>query len=442
MARSTNGPGWDNLSYLFPTGDSDSPTAVPGSRLPVAEPGPRYPVPASFVAVRLVGRFRSARLPILCSLSPVPTLTELQTPLVIIDAPALTRNITRMADAAAAGGKRLRPHGKTHKSGWVARQQIAAGAVGMTCAKPGEAEVFAAAGISDLRIAYPLSPTYAPRILSLMDGNRISIIVDDLGVAEAWSDVMTAAGRRLEVLVKIDVGTHRCGVDPRERDVVAFLETVSKMDGLDLQGILSHAGHAYAGTSQDAIAEIARAEAALMAEIVEGCLARGIELEEVSVGSTPSARFSAALDGITELRPGNYVFHDRTQVGLGVVDWADCALRIQASVVSFPARDRLVLDAGSKVLSSDQARGFTATPGFGVVLREDGTPHENLLIERLSEEHAVIRVTGDTTLRIGDRVTVVPNHACVVANLANGYVVADGADVLEKVKVEARGCVN
>lgn len=371
------------------------------------------------------------------------TLSELQTPLVVIDAPAMTRNITRMAEAAAAGGKRLRPHGKTHKSGWVARQQVSAGAVGLTCAKPGEAEVFAAEGIDDLRIAYPVSPSYAPRVLSLMDGVRLSTIVDDLGVAQAWSDVMEAAGRRLEVLVKIDVGTHRCGVDPRQRDAVAFIESVSRMPGLDLRGLLSHAGHSYAASSAEHVAQIARDEAALMAELVEGSRARGIELEEISVGSTPTALVSATLDGITELRPGNYVFHDRTQVGLGVVDWAGCALRVHASVVSFPAPDRLVLDAGSKVLSSDGARTFSgAATGFGVVLGPDGEPDGGLLIERLSEEHAVVRVTGETRLRIGDRVTIVPNHACVVANLSSGYIVADGEDVLEKGKVDARGCVN
>ena len=371
------------------------------------------------------------------------TLTELQTPLVVIDAPALTRNIARMAEAAAQGGKQLRPHGKTHKSGWVARQQVAAGAVGLTCAKPGEAEVFAAEGIDDIRIAYPIAPTYAERVLSLMDGVRLSTIVDDLSVAQAWSDLMESAGRRLEVLVKIDVGTHRCGIDPRERDAGAFIESVSRMPGLDLRGLLSHAGHAYAATSAEHVAQIARDEAALMAALSDGCRGRGIQLDEISVGSTPTALVSASLEGITELRPGNYVFHDRTQVGLGVVGWEGCALRIHASVVSFPSADRLVLDSGSKVLSSDGARGFPGpATGFGVVLGPDGRPDDGLLIERLSEEHAVVRVTGDTRLRIGDRVTVVPNHACVVANLANGYIVADGDQLVEQVRVDARGCVN
>jgi D-serine deaminase-like pyridoxal phosphate-dependent protein len=372
----------------------------------------------------------------------VATLTELQTPLVVIDAPAMTRNIARMAEAAAAGGKRLRPHGKTHKSGWIARQQVAAGAVGLTCAKPGEAEVFAEAGIEDLRIAYPLSPTYAPRVLALMDRVRLSIVVDDLGVAQAWSDVIQRAGRRLQVLVKIDVGTHRCGVDPRERDAVAFVTSVSRMPGLDLRGLLSHAGHSYAASSADDVARIAREEIALLLELVEGCRANDVVLAEISVGSTPQALVSATLDGITELRPGNYVFHDRTQVGLGVVDWSGCALRVHASVVS-AGGDRIVLDSGSKVLSSDGARGYGgAAQGFGVVLGPDGQPDANLLIERLSEEHAVVRVTGAPRLRIGDRVTIVPNHACVVANLTNRYVVADGEDVLDHPIVDARGLVN
>lgn len=370
-------------------------------------------------------------------------LADLQTPLVVIDAPALERNIARMAEAAAAGGKRLRPHGKTHKSGWIARQQVAAGAIGMTCAKPGEAEVFAAAGITDIRIAYPIAPTYAPRLLSLMDGVRTSTIVDDLGVAQGWSDAMEAAGRRLEVLVKIDVGTHRCGVDPTQRDAVTFIEAVSRMPGLDLRGLLSHAGHSYAAGSLEEVRAIAAAEAAMMQELVEGCAARGVTLDEISVGSTPTARISAGLPGITELRPGNYVFHDRTQVGLGVVEWQDCALRVHASVTSFPAADRLVLDCGSKVLSSDGARGFAgAAAGFGVILGPDGQPEPGLLIERLSEEHAVVRVLDPTRLRIGHRVTVIPNHACVVANLSNGYTVVEGDTVVDTQKVDARGLVN
>lgn len=369
-------------------------------------------------------------------------LADLQTPLIVIDAPTLTRNIQRMAQAARDGGKRLRPHAKTHKSVWVARQQIEAGAVGLTCAKPGEAEVFASAGIEDLRIAYPVSPTYAPRLLALMELARMSIVVDDVDVARAWSDAMAREGKRLDVLVKIDVGLHRVGIDPTVKDAPAAIAEVAALPGLALRGILSHAGHGYGASSAEGIAEIARSEATLMLEVAAACRARGIEIEEISVGSTPTARISAGLDGPTELRPGNYVFHDRTQVGLGVVSWDDTALRVHASVVSRPAEDRLVLDAGSKVLSSDGARSFGTAEGYGVVLSSDGTPDDRYLIERLSEEHAVVRVTGASELGPGDRVVIVPNHACVVANLAHRYVVAEGQRVLDRFAVDARGLVN
>jgi len=372
----------------------------------------------------------------------MPSLRDLQTPLVVIDAPTMQRNLARMAESAAAGGKRVRPHAKTHKSVWIARRQLDAGAVGLCCAKPGEAEIFAAAGVDDLRVAYPLSPTYASRVLALMDRCRFSTIVDSLEVARGWSDVMVAAGRQLEVLVKVDSGLHRCGIDPLQHDAVGFVEQVSRLPGLSLQGLLSHPGHSYGATSRSEIEGIARDERALLVELADSVRVRGVEVREISVGSTPTALISASLDGITELRPGNYVFHDRTQVGLGVARWSDCALRVHASVVSMPAADRLILDAGSKVLSSDGGRGFGETPGYGAVLNERGSPDPSLLIERLSEEHAVVRLSGPSSLRIGDRVTIVPNHACVVANLTNTYLLADGEQVLECLPVDTRGLVN
>ncbi len=143
---------------------------------------------------------------------------------------------------------------------------------------------------------------------------------------------------------------------------------------------------------------------------------------------------------VTEVRPGNYVFCDRTQVGLGAATWDDCALTIVATVVS-SGEDRLIFDCGSKVLSSDGARGFMPTPGFGVVLDGEGRPDESLLIERLSEEHATVRVTGGTRLRLGSRVRIVPNHACVVANLTDAYVLAEGDEVVGTLPVAARGRV-
>ena len=369
-------------------------------------------------------------------------LSSFPTPQVIVFAPRLEANIARMQDAVEGGGKRLRPHAKTHKSPVVARAQVARGAVGICCAKIGEAEVFAAAGIGDIRLPYPVNPANASRLLALLDKTALSIIVDHAGVAAGWSRCMVEAGRTLDVLVKVDVGFHRCGIDPQAADAAAFVERVATLPGLRFRGLLSHAGHGYHAASETDLEAVASSEAALIVRLAEAVRSRGIPVDEVSVGATPTARFSARLAGITEMRPGNYVYFDRTQVGLGAASFGDCALFVVATVVSTPAPDRIILDCGSKTLSSDQARGFGPAPGHGAVFREGAdTPDAGLLIERLSEEHATVRVTSSAgrPLRPGDRVLVLPNHSCVVSNLVDEVLLVDGDDVLERLPVEARG---
>jgi D-serine deaminase-like pyridoxal phosphate-dependent protein len=165
-------------------------------------------------------------------------------------------------------------------------------------------------------------------------------------------------------------------------------------------------------------------------------------VQEISVGATPTARFSLKQDGITELRPGNYIYFDRTQVALGAATWDDCALTVLARVVSRPAADRIILDCGSKTLSNDHARGFSSCPGFGVVFTDLDTPRPDttLLIERLSEEHATVRVLGtECGLKPGDLVRVLPNHACVVSNLVDSVWLVNGDAVLDELPVAARG---
>ncbi len=370
----------------------------------------------------------------------MPTLADMPTPFVVIDQGVMHRNVERMQALATAGGKRLRPHGKTHKSPVIADAQTRAGAVGLCCAKPGEAEVFVDGGLEDIRLAYPVSPVHAERLVALMDRARVSIIVDSLEVAEGWSAAMTRLGATLPILPKIDVGFHRCGFDPGQQDVRHIIRTLDALSGLRLQGLLSHAGQAYLAASREEIAGVVAGEASLLDRIRTEAAEDGIALEEVSVGSTPSAAASMTRAEVTEVRPGNYVFCDRTQVALGSATWADCALTVIATVVSSGA-NRLIFDCGSKVLSSDGARGFVPTPGFGVVLGEDGQPDDTLLIERLSEEHATVRVTGATSLRIGSRVRIVPNHACVVANLTERYTLANGSEAAGHLPVAARGRV-
>jgi len=372
-------------------------------------------------------------------------ITDLPTPQVLVDRPRLLKNIARQQAAAAAHGLRLRPHAKTHKSPTIAAWQIGRGATGICCAKVGEAEVFVEGGVTDIRLPYPVNPASAPRLLALMDRAAISIIVDHLDVARVWSDVMRRAGRTLDVLVKIDVGFHRCGVDPDRVDARAFVRAVAGMPGLRLRGLLSHAGQGYAASSGDELKRIAEDEAARLVALQLAARQDGIALEEISVGATPTFRFSVAQPGLTEIRPGNYVYYDRTQVSLGAASLDDCALTVLAMVVSKPAPDRIILDSGAKTLTTDAARGFDKPAGYGTILTDlampsPAAPDTSLAIERLSEEHAVVRaLTGSTPLEPGDRVRIVPNHSCVVSNLVDEVRLVDGTEIIDTLPVAARG---
>jgi len=366
-------------------------------------------------------------------------ITDLPTPAVLIDSSRLTRNLDRMQAAVTSRGRRLRPHAKTHKSPIVAGMQIARGAVGICCAKLGEAEVFADAGIEDIRVPYPLNPVNGDRVLALADRVRFSFIVDDAGVAKAWSDIARRAGRQLDVLIKVDVGFHRCGIDPDASTAPSIVREIAAMEGLRFKGLLSHAGHAYAANSDAEVESIACAEA----RVLRGVASRsGIACEEISVGATPTARFSIEQEGITELRPGNYAYYDRMQVLVGSASWEDCALTVLARVVSRPAADRLIFDSGSKTLTSDGVKGRGNTAGHGVVLEDlqGSVPDESLLIERLSEEHATVRnANGSSRLAIGDLVRIIPNHSCVVSNMVETVWLVDGETVLDRLPVAARG---
>jgi D-serine deaminase-like pyridoxal phosphate-dependent protein len=368
-------------------------------------------------------------------------LTDVPTPRVFVDVNRVHNNIRSMAHLAASAGVRLRPHTKTHKSPVIARWQIEAGAVGVCCAKVGEAEVFAEAGIEDIRLPYPVHFSNAARVLALIDRARISIIVDDLGVARGWSAAMAAAGRRLDVLVKIDVGFHRCGMDPEAPETLDAIKEIAGLPGLSFRGLLSYAGQSAGAESIEHLRSIAMDEMAIMTTL--SCVLRqqGLVIEELSVGGTPLSRFIKDQPSATEMRPGNYVFFDRMQVGLESATLDDCALAVVSTVVSRPARDRVVFDAGSKTLTSDGARGFAPQPGHGLVFPSiDATvPDPSIVIERLNEEHGVARVPESCTLAPGDRVRILPNHSCVVTNMVDELLMVRGVEIVDRLPVAARG---
>ena len=359
-------------------------------------------------------------------------LEDIPTPAVLVDLDVLERNIERMAAAARAHGVRLRPHAKTHKVLEIARRQLAAGAVGLSLAKTSEAEVFVSAGFTDVFLAYPVvGADKARRLLALADRARIAVGVDSVAGAGTLATVFREAARRLEVLLKVDAGFHRVGVPPHA--VLDVAHRLADLPGLHLRGLFTHAGQAYLAETPEAVAEVGRHEGRTLAEAAQGLRAAGIPVEEVSVGSTPTARHALAVAGVTECRPGNYVFHDLSQVGLGTARIEDCALTVLASVVSVPTADRAVLDAGSKTLSSDPLRPRPG--GHGLILGGRSR------IARLSEEHGEVVVEPGETFRVGRRVRVLPNHACVVANLHDRLLGIRGGRVAEVFPVAARGRV-
>ncbi len=356
-------------------------------------------------------------------------IQDVATPAVLVDVDVMERNLVAMADRARSAGVGLRPHAKTHKVLEVGRAQIAAGARGLTLAKTSEAEVFASAGFDDIFVAFPVvGADKARRLLALADRIRLAVGVDSLEGAETLARPFAAAGRRLDVMLKIDSGLHRVGVAPE--GAVGLARRLADAPGLRLRGIFTHAGHAYGGATPAEVARIGAEEGATMAEVGARLRAEGLPIEEVSVGSTPTARHDM-VKGVTECRPGSYVYNDGSQVGLGVCGIEDCAMTVLATVVSVPAPDRAVIDAGSKALSTDPMRPRPL--GFGLVL---GTKSR---LSRLSEEHGVIDVAASDGFRVGDRVRVLPNHCCVVSNLHDRVLAVRGDAVEAEWRVAARG---
>ncbi len=360
------------------------------------------------------------------------TLDSIETPAVLVDLDVVERNIGAMAERARRHGVRLRPHAKTHKVVEIGRKQIAAGASGLSVAKVSEAEVFAAAGFDNLFVAYPVvGADKGRRLLALSDRARLAAGVDSSDGAQTLDTVFRGSGRRLDVLLKVDVGFHRVGVPPERATQVA--RSISDLSGLRLRGIFTHAGQAYLAESPDGVADVGRSEGSILVDTAQRIRDSGIEIEEVSVGSTPTAPHAMAIPGVTSCRPGNYVFHDASQVSLGTCGLEDCAMTVLATVVSVPVPERAVVDAGSKTLSSDPLRPRGA--GFGFVLGRESR------LARLSEEHGVIDVVAGEAFRVGERIRILPNHACVVSNLHDRLLGVRGGVVETELVVAARGRV-
>lgn len=367
-------------------------------------------------------------------------LKELETPAVLLDATQLASNLSSMQKRADRHGVALRPHVKTHKSLEIGRRQLDLGATGITVATLDEAIVFIEGGFASITIARPMvSATKWDRLFSALESHEadVRIVADSEEGLRIAADRATAYDKEVGIFIKIDVGLHRCGLSPEDKRLLDLAIIAQEATHLDFRGILSHAGHAYAAGSSDEAANLAEQERCLMLVVRDTLLANDVPVPEVSVGATPTVLASTHFEGITEIRPGNYVFLDLLPVRAGVAQQSDIALSILGTVIS-KNNDYFITDTGSKTLTSDTGvHGMTGTQGFGLAYPLDHYQAADyaLIVEKVSEEHGLIRRTG-FDLPIGSQVRIIPVHACPVANLAREYVVLDD-DQLVRWPVEA-----
>jgi D-serine deaminase-like pyridoxal phosphate-dependent protein len=326
----------------------------------------------------------------------------------------------------------LRPHTKTHKTPEVARMQLERGALGLTVAKVGEAEVMAEVGLDDILVAYPiLGANKLRRLVALARGRRIMVALDSEAAAAELSRAASAQGATLGVLVEFDVGFHRCGLAPGS-PCVELASKIAGMPGLSFRGLMTYFGN-IRGSPEER-----RAGMQVIAGKVEGALAAfrdaGLEVETVSGGSTPSAEFSDLVTGLTEIRPGTYVYNDLNTFYQDACRLEDCAARVVTTVVSTAVPGRAIIDAGSKALSSDL---LSAGPesGYGYVVEAPEVP-----IIKLNEEHGYLDVTGSAhEFHVGEVLTVIPNHVCTCVNMHDEVFILRNGVVAGSWRVAARG---
>jgi D-serine deaminase-like pyridoxal phosphate-dependent protein len=347
-------------------------------------------------------------------------IEDLDTPVPVIDLDRVERNLQKMQAYCDQHGLRLRPHIKTHKLPQLAHRQVALGACGITCQKLGEAEVMADAGLDDILISYPLiGPAKAMRLAALARRIRMQVAIDNPLALETATRAATAAGAEIGVLVEFDSGYKRTGVATVE-EALALAMRVRDAAGLRFDGLMTYPSNA--------------ATAGFVAEARVRFAAEGIAIAVVSGGGTPTAWHAHEIAGLTEYRVGTYIYHDRATVGAGVATLEECALHLHATVVSRPAPDRAIIDAGSKSLSSDRVRPEDGA-GYGLLV-----DYPDAVIERLNEEHGTIDLSASARKpALGERLRILPNHVCVVSNLHDAVVATRNGEVVENWPVAARG---
>jgi len=356
----------------------------------------------------------------------------------VLDIAKVKRNAERMSRRIKQFGADLRPHIKTHKCIEVARIQTAGHSGAVTVSTLAEARAFAANGFSKITYAVPIEPGKFDEAIEISRGCELSLITDDVDVPDQLNNAAQRANVNLNLFLKVDCGYHRCGVEPTKQEATEIPRRISNASHLRFAGILTHAGHSYNCQTKPELLALAKHERDVMADFGEALRKEVGQVPIVSIGSTPTITSVDHLDGIDEVRPGNYIFFDAFQATLGSCSFDDCALTVLASVVHRASgegdRRKVIIDAGAIALSKDRGPlGLNPDCGYGKVLDLEGKDL-NMTVSEMSQEHGAIIAKDEDTfdrLRVGSRVRVLANHSCLTAAQHSHYNVLEGDHIVD-----------
>jgi D-serine deaminase-like pyridoxal phosphate-dependent protein len=360
-------------------------------------------------------------------------VSELDTPALLIDLDIFEQNLRRVGDYAKANDLRLRPHTKTHKVPAVGKRQLESGAVGLTVAKVGEAEVMLGSGTPDLLVAYPvIGRSKLERLTEVAKRTKVTVALDSSFAARQLSEAARQAQVSFGVLAEVDVGLGRVGVCPGE-ELVQLAQAIERLPRLTFEGITFYPGHIKM-IGEDGPEEGLRQLGSTVKGMLDDFRRVGIEVRIVSGGSTPTLFRSHEVSGVNEIRPGTYVYNDVNTARSGACTLDDCAVSVMTTVISTAKKGQMIVDGGSKTFSSDRLVG-SAESSFGRIVEAPECVFHNM-----NEEHGFVDIRrAEREFSVGDRVRIIPNHVCVAVNLHEQVYGVRNGNVELTWKVEGRG---
>lgn len=364
-------------------------------------------------------------------------LETIKTPSLIVDFGRMKRNAERIANRAKELNINLRPHVKTHRCLEIARIQTEKTSGKIMVSTLSEAKFFSANGFSDITYGVPIERGKFDEAIEIAkQTEKFSLLTDDVETVLKLNEKAKSENVKLSIFVKIDVGYHRCGVEPNTKEAFEIPQKIADSSNLNFAGILTHAGHSYHADDAKKLLNVAHEERDKMLNLAGELRGKGLNVPCVSIGSTPTFSAIDSLDGITEFRAGNYIFFDAFQATIGSCKFEDCALTVLTAVVHRDAtRQKIVVDAGAVALSKDRgAVEFDAGCGYGRVYDLEGNDL-NLRVELLSQEHGEISVADEkvfNSLKVGSRVRILANHSCLTALQHSHYHILDDGKIVDR----------